>query len=303
MDTKTNLIEYLLKRRYGSLAPPPPPTLNSSRATNAEPRRSYQAMLAERAKYEAMSFDEVKTLANQARENDAQVRAVKLRQEDAKLFFNQPTANADFAHWAKMAIWTLDEALALSLGKNPAVVTADAMSMSGESYFPEAWTLSAFPKEYARRRALVGRAVTAGDLPLAKYEDVNGWRSTSRPDQFLAWAANTFDTLPQELVEQVTARGKRVTDLKTVTAERDALAARVAELGVAANAPQTDERPVDERERTSLLRVIRALDVTAKLPERGAASSVEKQLQELGFDGPHEATIRKIIRDARALEK
>ena len=61
-------------------------------------------------------------------------------------------------------------------------------------------------------------------------------------------------------------------------------------------------KDADPRERTSLLRVIRALDVMTKLPERGAPTVVEKQLQELGFNSPREAAIRKILADARALE-
>lgn len=40
----------------------------------------------------------------------------------------------------------------------------------------------------------------------------------------------------------------------------------------------------------------------AKLPARGATTSVEAQLQQLRFDGPREATIRKLLEQARALE-
>ena len=62
------------------------------------------------------------------------------------------------------------------------------------------------------------------------------------------------------------------------------------------------EKPLDERERGSLLRIIRALDAMANLPTRGAATSIETQLQQLGFSKPSEATIRKLIEQARALE-
>ncbi len=60
--------------------------------------------------------------------------------------------------------------------------------------------------------------------------------------------------------------------------------------------------PIDTRVHTNLLRMIRALDVMATLPAHGATGSVENQLQELGFTGPREATIRKILTEARALE-
>ncbi len=62
------------------------------------------------------------------------------------------------------------------------------------------------------------------------------------------------------------------------------------------------DTPMDERERASMLRVIRALDVMASLPKRGAATPIETQLQQLGFNKPKEAVIRKLIEDARALE-
>lgn len=65
---------------------------------------------------------------------------------------------------------------------------------------------------------------------------------------------------------------------------------------------QKDDGTLASRERTTLLKIIRALDVMAKLPVRGAAASVERQLQELGFDGPKDATIRSVLKDARDLD-
>jgi hypothetical protein len=62
------------------------------------------------------------------------------------------------------------------------------------------------------------------------------------------------------------------------------------------------ERPLDVRERNTLLRIIRALEAMAKLPARGATSPVEMQLQTMGFSNPKEATIRKVLEEARALE-
>lgn len=62
------------------------------------------------------------------------------------------------------------------------------------------------------------------------------------------------------------------------------------------------DKPFDLRERNTLLRIIRALDVMAKLPRRGATASVEAQLQTMGFSNPKEATIRKLLEEARALE-
>lgn len=69
------------------------------------------------------------------------------------------------------------------------------------------------------------------------------------------------------------------------------------------SAPLPEEKPLAPRERGSLLRVIRALDVMAKLPERGAAVGLLHQLEQLGFtSGPGDTTIRKTLEQARALE-
>lgn len=62
-----------------------------------------------------------------------------------------------------------------------------------------------------------------------------------------------------------------------------------------------ESETANPRERASMLRIIRALGVMAKLPERGASASVEWQLQELGFASPKEATIRALLREAAAL--
>jgi hypothetical protein len=62
------------------------------------------------------------------------------------------------------------------------------------------------------------------------------------------------------------------------------------------------DRPLEPRQRQSMLRIIRALDILAKLPARAASTSVERQLRLLGFSKPGDAAIRSVIEQARALE-
>jgi hypothetical protein len=69
-----------------------------------------------------------------------------------------------------------------------------------------------------------------------------------------------------------------------------------------AEAEDRTEKPLASRERNTLLRIIRALTEMAKLPRRGATASVEAQLQMMGFGNPKEATIRRLLVEARALE-
>lgn len=62
------------------------------------------------------------------------------------------------------------------------------------------------------------------------------------------------------------------------------------------------EKPQDPRERTSMLRIIRALIKMAELPDKGATAGVEAQLQQLGFTSPKEAAVRKLLKEARTLQ-
>lgn len=73
-----------------------------------------------------------------------------------------------------------------------------------------------------------------------------------------------------------------------------------------AAAPETaitaaDAEMTPKREKT-LLRIIRALDALAELPERGAVNEVLAKLQGLGFESPGDDTIRDVLKAARALE-
>lgn len=57
----------------------------------------------------------------------------------------------------------------------------------------------------------------------------------------------------------------------------------------------------DPRRIKNLLRIIRALDVMANLPQRGAATPLEAQLRLLGFNSPNDETIRKVVTEVRSL--
>lgn len=67
-----------------------------------------------REKIDHLVSKEIARLAKDANE--------KAEKEERARPFNQPSADADFGHWAKMSYWTLDECVALSLGKDPKTV-------------------------------------------------------------------------------------------------------------------------------------------------------------------------------------
>lgn len=72
-------------------------------------------------------------------------------------------------------------------------------------------------------------------------------------------------------------------------------------VALVSNTPQ-HEKPIDERERSSMLRLIKALGVMASLPPRGAATAIQHQLETLGFSSPKEKTIKDYLDAAKALE-
>jgi len=211
-------IDDLLRRRFGTLAPPPVTTLRNPRSAEAAERA--RAIDLARAEYEAMTPTQLQDLIEKVRRDDAEAINAKSIEEDQALFFNQPHANADYAYWSRMAIWKLDEGIALSLGKNPADVNMDSLEGDGGEYILAALARSPFRKEYMRRYELVSRALAVHDL-----------RDPTRPETFLTWALNTFDSVPAELVEQVRARGKHIADMQALTLRVAELKAQLATNG------------------------------------------------------------------------
>lgn len=180
-------IGYLCKRRYPLAYREH--SFSASYAELAPYREADEKAEAYRKELEALPHGEMMALFDAEYQKERKEYQDKLEREEQALFFNQPEAQADLAHWCKMAIWSFDEAIALSLGKNPAEVNWSNVSMRGERFVPQAWSVSEFPKEYARRMQLVARAKTAGQL----FEPVS-------PERFVRWAADVFDNMPDELL-------------------------------------------------------------------------------------------------------
>jgi len=116
------------------------------------------------------------------------LEAEERKREEQEAFYNQPNADADFLHWSKVACWTLDEAVALCLGKSPKVVCSEYLF---------GWT-SEFAIRYHRLTDLVDRAKRMGLIP----EPVV-------PASFIAWAKQNEIELPSGLEAAVAAWGRR----------------------------------------------------------------------------------------------
>lgn len=109
-------------------------------STDADPMAEMKAkVLAARKELAALPAEQVATLAAQSRARaraqaaarDAQRAAEKQAKQDAaekSRFYNQPAAQARFEFWCKADFWTVDEAAALLLGRDPEAVNPKTLA-------------------------------------------------------------------------------------------------------------------------------------------------------------------------------
>jgi len=69
---------------------------------------------------------------NELEQLHCQLKAANDSKAEATRFYNQSKAKANFGHWLSMDFWTLDDAVALLLGKNPTVVNKTTIAQDLE---------------------------------------------------------------------------------------------------------------------------------------------------------------------------
>lgn len=149
---------------------------------------------------------------------------------DARRFFNNRIAEANWDHWSKISYWTPEEAAAISFGKDPSVVNLQALQpYAGNSLFVGSF--------YAQMQ-LISRAIEAGQL-LEK----------NTPAFFLGWALRTGFHMHPKAIESVQARGEQIADWKT---EFDALASFLESFVVEHGRTEAELRAQAERAQTEL---------------------------------------------------
>ena len=119
-------------------------------------------------------------------------------------FFHRPAANARFAHWGLAAVWTLEEGVALCLGKEPRFVNQASLKPHLKK--------SPFAQRFDDLLTLADRAARAGDLKIAKRLDHSGdYTQEALPASFLRWAKGQGIDYPAELADAVAGNAKRPT--------------------------------------------------------------------------------------------
>lgn len=149
-----------------------------------------------RAQLHDLARDELDRLVEQERADDAERDRQKNLADEAARPFNQPQSLADYEYWVKMSVWSVDEAVALSLGRDPRQVTWKLI----ESYAK----VSAFASLFTDRRNLIRRAVAARQLD-----------EFMTPGAFSAWAYRLKLSVPDALTKAVDELGIEIADWKT----------------------------------------------------------------------------------------
>lgn len=195
---ETNPVEYLVQWKFPKLAVFKHAVVRESSSVSATEWRDLQDEAdAYRQELWAMPEADRQSLIAEAREDELRRYNEYRETQERNQFFNQTTANADFSHWASASFWTLDETAALSLGRDPRVVTWRAVS-------PHV-NISPFAKAFEARRDLVYRAGVMGQLA-----------KQTAPSVVLAWAERMHISMPAELVGAVEELGTQIADWKTL---------------------------------------------------------------------------------------
>jgi hypothetical protein len=202
--------------------------------------------------------------------------------------FNQPYARADVSRWAKMAYWAPDEAVALSLGRDPRFANWENLQQLVQS--------SRFAYSYAAQREIVMRAKDMGQL----------WGKTP-PALFLAWAERRQFSMPDDLSEAVKAIGTPAVDWKMLFDQSqlqvEALSKRIAELE-GDNSLGEAER-LDPRERESLLKLVIGMAIQGYSydPHSKRSSTVSEIASDLHLKGISisEDTVRRHLANGKKL--
>ena len=190
-------LEYLVRRKFPLASRMATASSPQGSATTNEHARVLDAQAAGYAEeLKALPPNELARLAKEAalaEEEDGQLRR---ELEGKQRFFNQPSADMDVAHWSRMSYWSIDEAVALSLGKDPRVVKWLRVKDFLHS--------SPFATEFEARREIVIRAIVKRQLS-----------DFTIPAVFLAWADRMQDPMPAKLVNAVKALGHQIADWKS----------------------------------------------------------------------------------------
>jgi hypothetical protein len=321
---KLSIVDFLVGRRFPNLRPktnrfPSPRKHAADRAgpvqcsvdahqlsEDAENSRNrYRSELLQK------SAEELEDIFSRELELVAKERSALAEAEEKQRFYNQPMS-PDYEHYGRCAAWTLDEAIALSFGKDPDRVCSKNISPYASH--------SPFAQDYMKRWKEVQRAKLAGQL----------WDPVF-PSIFIPWASNNGIELPAELISAIKNTGvslknwqnlyeeaiennkaqqaklrETLEELRTVLsscrADNEMLRQQLKSIDVATE-PSLDDEP-NTQTRNSMEKLIIGMAVGAyrydPRPERSKVTSeIYDDLQRLGVGLDQDTVLKYLKRGAK----
>jgi hypothetical protein len=212
-------------------------------------------------------------MCDEERPKEEEESRIKAEKEESERFFHKPSANADFDFWSKAAYWTLDEAVALSFGKDPKKVYWDGIKSLVER--------SSFIQGYGKVRELANRAKAAGLL-----------KEPTLPLAFVLWAKKNDLAFPEQLEKNVTAQ-----------AQKGAVPAAHAVASPKLPTPAKDKKDeLKTREKDTLLKLVIGMAVEGyrydpKAAKNTAVADIVSDLNKLGLSLDAD-TVRRWLKEA-----
>jgi len=291
--TRAERIAWVLGRYHPWTCFPAPSIASPHRRGPSEADRQSARTL--KSELEHLSDSEFAGRYAAEQQDYARLQAAVAAAAEAKKFYHLPDATADFRHWSKASYWTVEEATALALGKDPSRVNSQVLT----SYKG----LGGLPSQFIRHLDLAKRAVWAGQL----YDPMV-------PTIYLAWAKRMHIEVATELVDAIEELGLQIGDWKglyekaaeALTVQEAATKAAMETAKVLSNelvkARATMAQTLGTRERDSLLKLVigmakggYAYDPAALRSDR--VPEIVADLERLGI--PLSAdTVRKYLREA-----
>lgn len=130
---------------------------------------------------------------------------------DAGLFFNAPAAFADYGRWARNLTWTIEQCIALSMGRSPDVLSLEALKSAGSEALR-----SDLGKEYIGRLEIAWNWISIGQLA-----------EVAIPAEYLVWLNQLHLDFPPGLIQALEAFGNEIIDWK---AQSETLTGQVEQL-------------------------------------------------------------------------
>ena len=229
-DQARDAIEYLLWARFPNLV----------QILSNGPQAEIDAVRTYREELQMLPEEELAARFEQQRTKDKAEKRIAAEREEAGRFYNQTAAAADWTFWARQAFWTVDEAVALSLGKNPHAVTWEHVS--------QYTSVSSFARAFVEQRQTFHRAKLTGGLS-----------ERPRPMDVLDWAQSMGIQMPAPLLAEMDKLGMTTlcgvqahlaeaqTALAASLQENVELQQRIAELEASAASREKPPRIVDEK--------------------------------------------------------